>query len=146
MIKLWYDYTLGAVMAKHGDDTFKMLDKEDNTERAKLLETAHQLGYKDGGNWITPYSEELWSGIKRLGNLLMILMSYDMRFQATYISYDGFVVRFKDAIEWSESLKELFRKLDEIRVPTPGTASSRAPYSKELWDALLAEGKRVDDS
>ena len=114
MIKIWYDDAFGAVMAKHGDDTFKMLDKEDNTERAKILEPASKNGFKDGGNWVTPYSEELWSGIKRIGTILMIRLQYKMVYQAIFAFYDGLGVKIEDTAEVSESYKELSRKLNDL--------------------------------
>lgn len=142
MIKIWYDSAWGAVMAKHGDDTIRMVDREDNTERAEILGPASKIGSKDGGNWVTPYSEELWSGIKRIGTLLMIRVEYKMEFAATFAFYDGLGVKIKDTAEVSEKHKELFREIDEVGIST-GVGSCEVSYSKKLWDALLAEGERV---
>jgi hypothetical protein len=125
-------------MAKHGDDTYKMLDREDNTERNELLRSMCLVGYKDGGNWVIPYSEELWSGIKRLGTILTIRMEYQMRFAATFVFYDGLGIKIDDCAEASEEQRELFRRMSNAGTST-GTGSSEVPYTQELWDALLEE-------
>ena len=142
MIKIWYDNSWGAVMAKRGDDTYKMLDREDNTERAALLEPVGKNGFKDGGNWLTEDSEELWSQIKKLGTLLMIRLEYKMMFAATFVFYDGVGIKIGDCAEVSEQRKELFHRIDEIGIST-GIGCADVPYTQKLWDAFLAEGERV---
>jgi len=142
MIKIWYDNALCAVMAKYGDDTFKMLDKEDNKKRSELLRPASEIGFKDGGNWVTPYSEKLWSEIKGIGTLLTIRVEYQMRFQATFFFYDGLGVKISDD-KLCNQTDGIFQKIEELGVPTPGTSSTTVPYSQELWDAILVVGERI---
>jgi hypothetical protein len=64
----------------------------------------------------------------------MIRLEYKMQFAATFAFYDGLRIKIEDTCEISEQHKELFHKLG---------VDSSVPYSKELWDALSAEGEFV---
>ena len=138
-IKFWN--TDSAIMAKYGDDTYQMLDVGRTAERSILLYQAQQTGFKDGGNWITPYSEKLWSKVKKLGTLLAIRVGYKRRFQATFFFYDGLGIKISDN-DLCNQTDDIFQKVDELGTLT-GVGTSVVPYSKELWDALLVTGEVV---
>jgi hypothetical protein len=71
MFKTWYNCAKEAVMVKYGTTTIEMLDRENNTERTKLLEQLSKTGFKDGGNWVTPYfDEKLWSDLLVIGTVI----------------------------------------------------------------------------
>jgi hypothetical protein len=63
----------------------------------------------------------------------MISIWYDAAWGATFAQFNGTRLRFFDR----ESPREVLKQI------TKGSSCVEVPYSKEVWDSLLAEGEEI---